>query len=114
MTNDSRKGWRYKLETDKNARRRREPEVRRRVEHFKRNSRAKYCHSRSRTWHGGPLEVQHVGGLKRDQARQRLTWMCRKHNREEERIPAGKGARGDWVYIAIAAAAVLLWAMLAP
>lgn len=83
LTRDvSRKGWRYKLQTDANHRFRRRPEVRNPVEAFRRNSpaRDRYCHSTATSPHKGPLQVHHVGGIKRDPGRQRFTWLCMRHN----------------------------------
>lgn len=82
MTNDSKKGWRYKLKTDKNQRERRRSDVRARVREFKERATPK-CSSRSRTRHGGDLEVHHVGGIKKDQRAQRLAFMCEDHNRAD-------------------------------
>lgn len=92
MTNDHRKGWLYKLKTDANQRKRRLPWIRNPVERFRRQNPPgdpdRRCQSRSRTPHGGPLEVHHVGGLRRGA---RLVFFCRKHNREAEGMRLGGG-----------------------
>lgn len=94
MTNDSKKGWKYKLQTDRNQRLRRDPDVRRRTERFRRDAKKEgrwYCHSKSRLPHGGELEVQHVGGIKPKGKGQRLTVFCERHNRADEGMrPHGK------------------------
>lgn len=81
MTNDSRKGWRYKRETDANHRWRRQPGIRNPVERFRRSApdTVRYCHSRSIIPHRGPLEVHHVG--ERLNRNPDLVFMCRRHNR---------------------------------
>ena len=86
MTNDYRKGWRYKLATDRNARYRRKPEVRARIEAFKERSTVRRCCFRSKGGCRGALQVHHVGGLRRRPVR--LAWACAKHNQEAAGIKA--------------------------
>lgn len=88
--------------------------MRRAVETFRRESSqaSRYCHSRARSRHGGPLEVHHVGGIKPPGVVQRLAWMCRKHNREDARMEEDPsfnllGVRAV-VVAAVATGAVLL------
>ena len=79
MTNDHRKGWRYRMRTDRNFRRRRKHGA------TIRRARARYvvpgarCESRSRTPHAGPLELHHVDGDLSGRSGYRV--LCRKHNR---------------------------------
>jgi len=92
LTNDYRKGWRYKLAHDRNQTRRRSSAIRNPVERFRRahplGSPGHRCASRSSTPHAGPLEVHHVGGLR---STARLVFMCRRHNRETEGMRLGSG-----------------------
>lgn len=124
MTNDSKKGWRYKLATDKNQRERRKPEVRARVREFKERA-ARKCASSSRTRHAGELEVHHVGGIKKRQQDQRLAYLCEKHNRADAGQRPHGAARGTRIrartsrstsstswWLLAGAAAVLLWLVL--
>lgn len=122
MTNDSRKGWKYKLRTDKNQRERRRPEVRARVREFKDRA-APTCSSRSGTPHGGELEVHHVGGIKRNQRSQRLAYMCEDHNRADAgqrphgarpdaRIRARAARSSPLVWWALGAAGAAAWLFL--
>lgn len=82
MTNDYQKGWKYREKTDANFRKRRQHATAIRTARARLitdNPGAK-CQSRSRTPHGGALELHHIAGDLTGRSGYRV--LCRKHNRE--------------------------------
>ncbi len=93
MTNDYRKGWRYRMATDRNFRARKRHGAKiaaARRRYVKPGAR---CQSQARTPHRGPLELHHVHGDLSGRSGYRV--FCRFHNRAASGVKrSGPGTRG--------------------